>query len=43
MTEKDTYKAIDILKNWKSPGIDEIPSELIKCGRKEMYYFMFMS
>lgn len=41
MTKEDTYKAIDSLKNFKSPGIDVIPSKLIKCDRKEMHYFMF--
>jgi len=41
VTEEDTYKVIDSLKNLKSPGIDEIPSELIKCDRKEMHYFIF--
>jgi len=34
MTEEETYKAIGSLKNWKSPGSDEIPGELINYGGK---------
>jgi len=41
VTKKETYKAIGNLKNWKSPGSDGIPGELIKYGGKEMHYFMF--
>ncbi|KAL4126110.1 hypothetical protein QTP88_010339 [Uroleucon formosanum] len=41
LTEEETYKAIGNLKNWKSPGSDGIPGELIKYGGKEMHYFMF--
>ena len=41
LTEEETYKAIVNLKNWKSPGSDGIPGELIKYGGKEMHYFMF--
>jgi len=41
LTEEETYKAINNLKNWKSPGSDGIPGELIKYGGKEMHYFMF--
>jgi hypothetical protein len=41
VTEEETYKAIGSLKNWKSPGSDGIPGELIKYGGKEMHYFMF--
>lgn len=40
LTEEETYKAIGNLKNWKSPGSDGIPDELIKYGGKEMHYFM---
>ncbi|KAL4148527.1 hypothetical protein QTP88_002756 [Uroleucon formosanum] len=40
LTEEETYKAIGNLKNWKSPGSDGIPSELIKYGGKDMHYFM---
>lgn len=41
VTEEETHKAIGSLKNWKSPGSDRIPDELIKYGGKEMHYFMF--
>jgi len=41
LTEEETYKAIGNLKNWKSPGSDGIPGELIMYGGKEMHYFMF--
>lgn len=41
LTEEETYKAIGSLKNWKSPGFDGIPGELIKYNGKEMHYFMF--
>ena len=41
LTEEETYKAILNLKNWKSPGSNVIPGELIKYGGKEMHYFMF--
>lgn len=41
MTQEETYKAIVNLKNWKAPGSDKIPAELIKYGGKEMHYFMF--
>jgi len=41
VTEEETYKAIYILKNCKSPRSDGIPGELIKYGGKEMHYFMF--
>lgn len=40
-TEEEIYKAIGNLKNWKSPGSDGIPGELIKYGGKEIHYFMF--
>lgn len=32
VTQEETDKAIAILKNWKAPGSDSIPSELIKYG-----------
>jgi len=29
---QEVKKVINGLKNWKTPGIDRIPAELIKCG-----------
>lgn len=34
VSQEEIYKAIGSLKNWKSPGSDEILGELIEYGRK---------
>jgi hypothetical protein len=41
VTREEVNEAIKDLKNWKSPGSDEIPAELIKYGGKEMQNLLF--
>ena len=38
ITENEVKKAVDKLKNNKSPGIDEIPAELLKNGGETLIY-----
>jgi sorting nexin-29 len=38
---EEVRAAIRILKNWKAPGSDTIPSELIKYGEDDMYNFIY--
>jgi hypothetical protein len=41
VTQEETDKVIASLKNWKAPGSNSIPSELIKYGSKQLHYAMF--
>lgn len=41
VTQEETDKAIASLNNWKAPGSDSIPSELIKFGGKQLHYAIF--
>jgi hypothetical protein len=41
VTQEEIYEAIKDLKNWKSPGSDEIPAEFIKYGGKKMQNLLF--
>ncbi|KAL4089543.1 hypothetical protein QTP88_024563 [Uroleucon formosanum] len=41
VTREEVNEAIKDLKNWKSPGSDEIPAVLIKYGGKEMQNLLF--
>ncbi|KAL4149146.1 hypothetical protein QTP88_003152 [Uroleucon formosanum] len=41
VTREEVNGAIKDLKNWKSPGSDEIPDELIKYSGKEMQNLLF--
>jgi hypothetical protein len=41
ISKEEVRKAIKNLKNWKAPGSDSIPSELIKYDGNDMYYFIY--
>lgn len=41
VTQKETNKTIASLRNWKTPGSDSIPAELIKYEDKQLHCAMF--
>lgn len=41
ISKKEVRAAIRSLENWKAPGSDSIPSELIKYGGDDMYNFIY--
>lgn len=41
ITLKEDKIAINIVNNWKAPGSDDIPAEIIKYGGKKMHKSIF--